>query len=72
MMKYASKIVLLALLVGMPVDVSAQNLTPSVPAAYSLQQIDQMTAPIALYPDQLVAQILMAATIVPYWGWLTH
>ena len=29
---------------------------------YSRQQIDQMIAPIALYPDQLLAQVLMAAT----------
>lgn len=33
------------------------------PAAnYSQQQIDQMVAPIALYPDQLLSQVLMAAT----------
>jgi hypothetical protein len=34
------------------------------PAAsqYSRQQIDQMVAPIALYPDQLLAQVMMAAT----------
>jgi hypothetical protein len=30
--------------------------------AYSPQQIDQLLAPIALYPDPLLAQILMAAT----------
>ena len=44
---------------------------PSVPAApatagkqvlYSKEQLDQMLAPIALYPDALLAQILMAAT----------
>ena len=29
---------------------------------YSAQQIDQMVAPIALYPDQLVSTILMAST----------
>src|SRR6266568_2785518 len=39
-------------------------LSPANPAAahYTRQQIDQMTAPIALYPDQLLAQVLMAAT----------
>ncbi|WP_186308579.1 DUF3300 domain-containing protein [Paraburkholderia sp. BCC1885] len=37
---------------------------PSVPetAPFTLAQLDQMLAPIALYPDPLVAQILMAAT----------
>jgi len=29
---------------------------------FRTEEIDQMTAPIALYPDELVAQILMAAT----------
>ena len=28
----------------------------------SVEQIDQMTAPIALYPDELLAQLLIAAT----------
>lgn len=34
------------------------------PAAnhYTRQQIDQMVAPIALYPDELLSQVLMAAT----------
>jgi hypothetical protein len=37
---------------------------PSNPrvAHYTRQQIDQMVAPIALYPDQLLSQVLMAAT----------
>src|ERR1043166_5817211 len=40
---------------------------PSNPAAarYTRQQIDQMVAPIALYPDQLLSQVLMAATYPP-------
>src|ERR1700693_2664490 len=29
---------------------------------YTQQKLDQMLAPIALYPDQLVTQILMAST----------
>src|SRR5229473_310802 len=41
-------------------------LNPGKPAAaqaqYKRQQIDQMTAPIALYPDQLLTQVMMAAT----------
>jgi hypothetical protein len=37
--------------------------SPANPASrYSRRQIDQMVAPIALYPDQLLAQVLMAAT----------
>src|SRR6185437_13639140 len=29
---------------------------------FSVEQLDQMTAPIALYPDEVLAQILIAAT----------
>src|SRR5439155_26219006 len=36
-------------------------LNPSAPH-YTRQQIDQLVAPIALYPDQLLSQVLMAAT----------
>src|SRR5271167_2403432 len=32
------------------------------PPAFSQQDLDQMLAPIALYPDSLLAQILIAAT----------
>lgn len=41
----------------------AQNTAPvqNTPT-YTQQQIDQMLAPIALYPDPLIAQILMAST----------
>src|SRR5205085_9049296 len=37
---------------------------PAGPAAahYTRQQIDQLVAPIALYPDQLLADVMMAAT----------
>src|SRR3954470_12538508 len=31
-------------------------------AQYTRQQIDQLIAPIALYPDELLVQVLMAAT----------
>ncbi|MGE5129995.1 MAG: DUF3300 domain-containing protein, partial [Sphingomonadaceae bacterium] len=47
----------------------AQAQTPPAPVPeaqpehlYSQQELDQMLAPIALYPDQLLTQILMAAT----------
>src|SRR5690349_24275644 len=32
------------------------------PAKISSQQLDSLTAPIALYPDALLAQVLMATT----------
>ena len=45
---------------------SAQDAAPApqshATAPFTAQQLDQMLAPIALYPDSLVAQILMAAT----------
>src|SRR5229473_3096099 len=41
---------------------AALNPANPVVAHYTPQQIDQMAAPIALYPDQLLAQVLMAAT----------
>src|SRR5712692_11875612 len=46
---------------------AAAALNPANPAAarYSRQQIDQMVAPIALYPYQLLSQVLMAATYPP-------
>lgn len=55
------KILALVLLMLLPFAARAQELT-AVPPTYTQQQIDQMTAPIALYPDQLVGQILMAST----------
>ncbi|HTT82790.1 MAG TPA: DUF3300 domain-containing protein [Rhizomicrobium sp.] len=45
--------------------VAAQDETPPPPAApvaYSEGQLDQLTSPIALYPDPLVSEILMAST----------
>ena len=42
-----------------------QDAQPSAPAAYAQQtpeQLQQLVAPIALYPDNLVAQILAAST----------
>jgi hypothetical protein len=41
----------------MPSAVYAQSA-----AKMSNQQLDSLTAPIALYPDALLAQVLMAAT----------
>jgi hypothetical protein len=36
--------------------------TPAKEAVFSQEQLDQMLAPIALYPDPLLAQVLMATT----------
>jgi len=47
---------LLALLVAMPLAVGQAR------AAYTQAELDQMLAPIALYPDPLLSQILMAST----------
>jgi len=44
-----------------PPQVAAEPLSASVPQQ-STQEVDQLVAPIALYPDALVAQILAAAT----------
>ncbi len=55
------------LMAGSP-PVFAQDQPPPPPAgdaqaqAYTPEQLDQMLAPIALYPDQLLTQILMAST----------
>jgi hypothetical protein len=57
-----------------PIASYAQGIPPAPPGTvapsavdtksdtYTQQQLDQMLAPIALYPDQLVLQILMAST----------
>jgi len=48
---------LIALLFAAPLAATAQN-APT----FSTQQLDQMMAPIALYPDALLSQVLMAST----------
>jgi Protein of unknown function (DUF3300) len=40
----------------------ASGATDQAPSGYSAEQLDALLAPIALYPDQLLAQVLMAAT----------
>jgi len=45
-----------------PVAAYADPTDAQAPAPYSQQELDQMLAPIALYPDDMLAQILMAAT----------
>jgi hypothetical protein len=41
---------------------AAPTATPAKDAVFSPPELDQMVAPIALYPDPLLAQVLMAAT----------
>ena len=58
---------LLVLLMAIPPGVFAQAApAPAQQAAptpiFSQQELDQMLAPIALYPDQLLVQVLMAST----------
>lgn len=48
---------------GYPVAAQAQdNGYPAAPETYSREELAQMLAPIALYPDALLSQILMAST----------
>ncbi len=55
----------LALMLATSLAVAQGTSEPSPPASdadFSQQELDQMLAPIALYPDPLLSQILMAAT----------
>lgn len=46
-----------------PETAPAQAAAPAAPqAVFKTEELDQMMAPIALYPDSLLAQVLMAAT----------
>jgi len=45
-----------------PTPAEAQAALNPAPAPFTDAQLDQMLAPIALYPDQLLTQVLMAAT----------
>ena len=49
-----------ALILAVPPLAPAQTAPP--PAPFKAEELDQLAAPIALYPDPLVAQILMAST----------
>jgi len=57
-----------ALIVGLSAcEVVAQDATPTPPSAVqrasvTAEKLQQLVAPIALYPDELVAQVLAAAT----------
>jgi hypothetical protein len=45
-----------------PTQAEAQAALNPAPAPFTDAQLDQMLAPMALYPDQLLTQVLMAAT----------
>ena len=47
----------LSLLAPLPIDPG-----PPAPDSFTTEQLEQLVAPIALYPDDLLAQILMSAT----------
>jgi hypothetical protein len=51
----------LVLLLAVPLPVIAQD-TKVTPKEFTREQLDQMMAPIALYPDSLLAQILIGST----------
>ena len=50
------------LLAAPPGGIMAQPQGPVAQMMFSQEQLDQMLAPIALYPDELLVQVLMAAT----------
>jgi hypothetical protein len=68
MIKMTMRLLAVALLFAVPQAVLAQTPPPSQPAAAPAQQmltagqLDALVAPIALYPDALLSEILMAAT----------
>ena len=51
---------IIILMVAMPPWIFAQE--PTGPAKFKQEELDQMLAPIALYPDSLLGQILIAST----------
>jgi len=53
-------VLLLALALAVPLPLMAQQ--APAPALFRPEQLEQIAAPVALYPDPLLAQVLMAAT----------
>jgi hypothetical protein len=68
LIKLTKKLLAVALLFAVPQAASAQTPPPSQPASAPAQQLltagqlDALVAPIALYPDALLSEILMAST----------
>jgi hypothetical protein len=52
----------LVLLLALPCGAFAQDTASPAPPQFKQEELDQMLAPIALYPDSLLVQILMAST----------
>jgi hypothetical protein len=66
MLSAATRSIALAILLLFPIHAMAQTQTPPAPSASGTQllkpqQLDQLVAPIALYPDPLLAEVLMAS-----------
>jgi hypothetical protein len=66
----------LAILLAVPPVVLAQDSNAPVAKRFSQQELDQILAPVALYPDSLLAQVLMASTypleVVMADRWVKH
>jgi hypothetical protein len=66
--KYCSKAIiwLLVLSLALPMSLKAQepeeNTITQQPRTYSQEELDRLLAPMALYPDTLLSQVLMAST----------
>lgn len=54
--------VLCALILSLPAGLARAQDTAPAPATFKPEEIEQLVAPVALYPDSLVAQVLMAST----------
>lgn len=54
-------LVVAAILLGAPTDLRAQDAAPAY-VELGAEQLDQLVAPVALYPDSLVGQVLTAST----------
>ncbi len=72
--KYCSKVIkcLLILSLVLPMSLKAQdpeeNAAARQPRIYSQEELDRLLAPIALYPDTLLSQVLMASYL-SLWKW---
>jgi len=53
---------ILALLLAVPPVVLARDSRNETAKRFSQEELDQILAPVALYPDSLLAQVLMAST----------
>ncbi len=66
----------LVLLVFVQGQLNAQDYPPGAYAALDAEQLDQLVAPIALYPDSLVSQMVAASTypqqIADAWNWMAQ